>query len=91
MKADIAVKAVIRWMMTAFYRPNYQKLLMCPLIKWLDRAFVSITTFDRAFERLSRAIETLAELLNLDEKTKSSTVCLCYNTTHAVAISHDKN
>ena len=59
MKADIAVKAVIRCMMTAFYRPNYQKLLMCPLIKWLDRAFVSITTCSRAFERLSRAIETL--------------------------------
>ena len=59
MKADIAVKAVIRWMMTAFYIPNYQKLLMCPLIKWLDRAFVSITTCSRVFERLSRAIETL--------------------------------
>ena len=32
--------AVIRCMKSAFYRPDYQKLLMCPLIKRLGRVFV---------------------------------------------------
>ena len=34
-------RAVIRCIKPAFYRPDYQKLLMCPLIKRLGRAFVS--------------------------------------------------
>ena len=34
-------RTVIRFMKAAFYRPDYDKLLMCPLIKRLDRAFVS--------------------------------------------------
>ena len=33
-------RAVIRCMKAAFYRPDYQKLLMCPLIKRLGRVFV---------------------------------------------------
>ena len=34
-------RAVIRCMKAAYYRPDYQKLLMCSLIKRLGRAFVS--------------------------------------------------
>ena len=34
-------RAVIRYIKAAFYRPDYQKLLMCLLIKRLGRAFVS--------------------------------------------------
>ena len=34
-------RPVIRCMKAAFYRPDYQKLLMCPLIKRLGRVFVS--------------------------------------------------
>ena len=34
-------RAVIKCMKTTFYGPEYQKLLMCPLIKRLGRAFVS--------------------------------------------------
>ena len=32
-------RAVIRRMKAAFNRPDYQKLLICPLIERLDRAF----------------------------------------------------
>ena len=34
-------RAGIKCMKAAFYRPDYQKLLMCPLIKRLGRVFVS--------------------------------------------------
>ena len=34
-------RAIIRHMKTAFYRPDYQKLLMCPSIKRLGRVFAS--------------------------------------------------
>ena len=34
-------RAAFRCMKAAFYRPDYQKLLMCPLIKRLAPAFVS--------------------------------------------------
>ena len=34
-------RAVIRCMKVAFYRPDYQKFLMCLLIKKLGREFVS--------------------------------------------------
>ena len=34
-------RAVIRCLKAAFYRPDYQKLLMCPLINRLGQAFVS--------------------------------------------------
>ena len=84
----------IRCIKTAFYRPNYQKFLMCPLIKKLGWAFVS----KHATESLKRSAELLkhaAELLRVEEKTKSladslksSTECLYYNTAHAVPVSH---
>ena len=34
-------RVVIRRMKAAFYRPDYQTFLMCPLIKKLGRAFAS--------------------------------------------------
>ena len=34
-------RTVIRFMKTAFYRPDYQKLLRCPLIERLGQASVS--------------------------------------------------
>ena len=57
-------RAVIRCMKAAFYRPDYQNLLMCPLIKRLSRAFVS----KHADEPLKRSAELLkhsAELLKI--------------------------
>ena len=36
-----AFMAFIRCMKAAFYRPDYQKFLMCPLIKRFGRVFVS--------------------------------------------------
>ena len=39
-------RTVIRFMKAAFYRPDYQKLLICPLLKHAAR------TLDRAFEEL---------------------------------------
>ena len=84
----------IRCIKTAFYRSNYQKFLLCPLINRLGRAFVS----KHATESLKRSIKLLrhaAKLLRAEEKTKSlgdnlknSAECLCYNTAHAVPVSH---
>ena len=34
-------RTIIRCMKAAFYRPDYQRLLMCLLIKRLGRAFIS--------------------------------------------------
>ena len=34
-------RVFIRCMKAAFYRPDYQKFLMCPLIKRLGRTFAS--------------------------------------------------
>ena len=76
--------AVTRCMKAAFYRPDYQKLLMYSLIKRLGRAFVSKHLF-QAFETLSRAFETLG--LSSAESLKSSAACLCYNMAHAVPFS----
>ena len=45
----------IRCMKAAFYRPDYQKFLMCLLIKRLGRAFVS----KHAVEPLKRSVELL--------------------------------
>ena len=50
-------KAPIRCMKATFYRPDYQKFLMCSLNQRLRRAFLS--TPRRAFETLGRAFETL--------------------------------
>ena len=57
-------RAVIRYIKAAFYRPDYQKLLMCLLIKRLGQAFVS----KHAEEPLKRSAELLkhsAELLRI--------------------------
>ena len=49
-------RAVIRC--ASFCRPDYQKLLMCPLIKTLGLAF---ETLGQAFKTLGRAFEGLRE------------------------------
>ena len=86
-------RAVIRCMKAAYYRPDYQKLLMCSLIKRLGRAFVS--------KHAAKPLKHLAELFRIYEKTKTpaeslkssaeclkiSAACLYYNTAHAVPIS----
>ena len=87
-------RAVIRCIKAVFYRADYQKLLICPLIKRLGRAFVS----KHAAAPLNGSAELLkqsAELLRFSEKTrswieclKSLATCLCYSTVHAVPISH---
>ena len=48
-------RAVFRCMKPAFYRRDYQKLLLCPLIKRLERAFVS----KHVAEPLKRSVELL--------------------------------
>ena len=51
-------------MKAAFYRSDYQKLLMCPLIKRLDQAQnmrPSLETLKRVFETLARAFKDLSE------------------------------
>ena len=48
-------RAFIRFMKAAFYGPDFQKFLMCPLIKRLDRAFVS----KHAAEPLKHSTELL--------------------------------
>ena len=50
------------WVMkAAFYRPDYQKLLMCPFIKRFGWAFVS----KDAAEPLKRSVEILRHLIEL--------------------------
>ena len=63
MKAGIwnEFRAVIRCKRAAFYRPDYQELLMC----WLTKSSA--------------------------ESSKSLAACLCYDTAHAVPISHGKS
>ena len=51
-------RVFIRCMKDAFCRPYYQKLLMCPLIKRGDRAFVS----QNAAEPLERSVKLLKHL-----------------------------
>ena len=46
-------RAVVRCTNAAFYEPDYEKLLMCPLNKRLGRAFVS----KHAAEPLKRSTE----------------------------------
>ena len=48
-------RTVIRCMNDAFYRPDYQKLLMCPLIKRFGQEFVS--------KHAAEILKHLAELL----------------------------
>ena len=52
---------VIRCMKAAIYRPDYQKLLMCPLIKRLGQAFVS----KHAAEPLKDSAELLKHSVEL--------------------------
>ena len=40
LKLCINFRAVIRCMRAAFYKPDYQKLLICPLIKRIGQSFV---------------------------------------------------
>ena len=49
-------RAVTRCMRAAFYWVDYQKLLMCPLIKRLGRAFVS--------KHVAELLKQIAKLLN---------------------------
>ena len=107
MKADIHLKlcnelrTAIRFMKLAFYRPGYQKFLMCLLIKRRGQVCVS----KQAIEPSKHSVKLLkhsAELLMIQEKTKSSVeslkssagclkssaACLCYNTARALPISH---
>ena len=70
--------------LTAFYRADYQKLLMCPLIKRLGWGFLS--------KHAAESLKRLADLLKHSaECLESSTACLCYITAHAVPIIHDRN
>ena len=54
----------------------------------LRRAF---KTLDRAFETLDRAFEDLRETKSSPECLRSLVAGLCYNTAHAVPISHGKS
>ena len=71
-KLSYEFRAFIRCMKVTFYRPDYQKFLMCPLIERLGRPFVwkhaaeplkrSAKFFKRSdFETFGRAFERLRE------------------------------
>ena len=63
-------RAVVRCTNAAFYKPDYEKLLMCPLNKRLGRAFVS----KHAAEHLKRSAELFkhsAELLKQSDELLS--------------------
>ena len=61
-------KDFIRCMKAAFYRPHYQKFLMCPLIKRIGQAFVSkhvAESLKRSDELLKHSVELLRHLAEL--------------------------
>ena len=64
-------RAVIRYIKAAFYRADYQKLLICPLVKRLGQAFVSKPVAEplkHSSELLKHSVEFLkhsAELLRV--------------------------
>ena len=64
-------RAIIRCMKAAFYRADYQKLLMCPLIKRLGLAFVSkhvaqpLSRSAVLLKYSDRLLKHLAELLRV--------------------------
>ena len=70
--------AVMRCVKAAFDRPDYQKLLMFPLIKKLDRAFVSkhavkpLKGSTELLKHLAKLSKHSAKLLKVKEKTKNS-------------------
>ena len=57
-------RAFIRCMKIAFYRPDYQKFLMCPLIKTLGRAFVSLNGAE-PLKRSAKLLKHSAEFLRV--------------------------
>ena len=58
-------RAVIRCMKQAdFYRPDFQKFLMCPLTKTLGRVFISRHVF-KPLKRSAELFKQLAELLGV--------------------------
>ena len=83
-------------MKAVFYRPDYQKLLTSPLIKRYGQPFIwkyVTEPLKHSAELLKHSAELLkhsVELLRISEKTKSSAALLCYNTAHAVQITHGK-
>ena len=87
MKLCNEFRAIIKCMKAAFYRPDYQKFLMCPLIKRLGRAIVSKHETG-PLKGSAKFLKHSAELLRAKEKTKSSAACLCYNTAHAVPLNN---
>ena len=64
-------RAVIRCMKAAVYRPDYQELTICPLIKRLGRAFVSkneaepLKRSDELLKYSAEILKHLAELLRI--------------------------
>ena len=64
-------RTVIRLMKTAFYRPDFEKLLMRPLIKRLSGEFVSkhaaepLKQSAELFKHLTKLLKHLAELLRI--------------------------
>ena len=94
-------KVFIGSMKVAFYRTDYQKFLMCPLIKRLVPVIVSIHAAEplkHSAELFRHSVELLKHSAGLlkhsadhlkhsAECLKSSTACLCYNAAHAVLIS----
>ena len=87
---------VIKCMTAVFYKPDYQKLLTCPLNKRLSQAFVSkheAEPFKGSAELLKNSEKLLkhsAKLLRFPGKTKTSDESLCYNTAHTIPISHGR-
>ena len=64
-------RTVIRFMKTGFYRPDFQKLLMCSLIKRLSGEFVSkhaaepLKQSAELFKHSTKLLKHLAELLRI--------------------------
>ena len=72
-----------------------QKILMCSLVKRLGRAVVlkhvaePLKCSAKLFKHLAKLLKYSADLLkNSLDILKSLAKCLCYNTAHAVLISH---
>ena len=62
LKLCYVFRAVIRCIKAVFYRPDYQNLLMCLLIKRLSRAFVSKHATE-LLKRPGKLLKHLPELL----------------------------
>ena len=57
-------RTIIRCIKAAFYRPDYQKLLMCLLIKRLGRAFISKHAA-KPLKRSAKLLKHSAEFLRI--------------------------